>query len=114
MLKLAKLPDRTPVKVTVTLNPDLHRALRDYTALYKAEYGDTETIADLIPYMLASFLDGDRAFTKARKSDVPASAGDPPTEKRRGRPKQDGAAEPAPVPIPVPAQPASPFPETQP
>lgn len=110
MLKLAKLPDRTPVKVTVTLNPDLHRALRDYAALYRAEYGDSETVADLIPYMLASFLDGDRAFTKARKTDVPPSADDLPTAKRRGRLKTDGAAEFAPVTIP----PASPIQETQP
>lgn len=88
MLKLAKLPDRTPVKVTVTVNPDLHRALRDYADLYRAEYGDGETVADLIPYMLASFLDGDRAFAKARKSDVPPSAGDLPSTKRRGRQKK--------------------------
>lgn len=88
MLKLAKLPDRTPVRVTVTLAPDLHRALRDYAALYRAEYGDGETVADLIPYMLASFLDGDRAFAKARKSDVPPPVGEPPTAKRRGRQKK--------------------------
>lgn len=110
MLKLAKLPDRTPVKVTVTLNPDLYRMLRDYAALYRAEYGDSESIADLIPYMLTSFLDGDRAFAKARKTDVSPPTDDLPPEKRRGRPKKDGAAEPAPVTIP----PASPFQETQP
>lgn len=110
MLKLAKLPDRTPVKVTVTLAPDLHRDLCNYAVLYRAEYGDGETVADLIPYMLASFLDGDRAFGKARKTDAPAVADDPPPSKRRGRPKKDGAADPAPVPI----QPASPFQDTQP
>lgn len=110
MLKLAKLPDRTPVKVTVTLNPDLHRALRDYAALYRAEYGYSESIADLIPYMLASFLDGDRAFAKARKTDVPLSADDPPSARRRGRPKKDAAAEQAPNPAPPPL----PFQETQP
>lgn len=108
MLKLAKLPDRTPVKVTVTLPPDLHLALRDYAALYRAEYGDSETVADLIPYMLASFLDGDRAFAKARKSDVPASIDDPPTAKRRGRQKKKHTDNPSPI------SPSPPFPETQP
>lgn len=88
MLKLAKLPDRTPVKVTVTLNPDLHRDLREYAALYRAEYGDGETVADLIPYMLASFLDGDRAFAKARKTGVSPSADEPSPVKRRGRQKK--------------------------
>lgn len=88
MLKLAKLPDRTPVKVTVTLNPDLHRALRDYASLYRAEYGEGESIADLIPYMRASFLDGDRAFAKARKTDVPSPADEPEPTKRRGRQKK--------------------------
>lgn len=110
MLKLAKLPDRTPVKVTVTLNPDLHRALRDYAALYRAEYGEGETVADLIPYMLASFLDGDRAFAKARKTDVAASADEPEPTKRRGRPKKDAAAEPVSDPTP----PAPSFEEAQP
>lgn len=29
-LKLAKLPDRTPVKLAITITPDLHEALHDY------------------------------------------------------------------------------------
>ncbi|WP_136661666.1 DUF2274 domain-containing protein, partial [Nitratireductor sp. XY-223] len=31
-LKLAKLPDRTPAKITVTVSAGLNRALRDYAA----------------------------------------------------------------------------------
>jgi hypothetical protein len=69
-LKLAKLPDRMPVKMTITVQPDLAQALREYAAVYKATYGEAESVAELIPFMLASFLEGDRGFVKARK-DVP-------------------------------------------
>jgi hypothetical protein len=67
-LKLARLPDRTPVKIAITVTPDLDAALRDYLALYRATYGDrVATTADLIPAMLETFLASDRAFAKARK-----------------------------------------------
>lgn len=38
-LKLSRLPDRTPVKLTITLPPDLHQALVTYAALYAENYG---------------------------------------------------------------------------
>ena len=65
-LRLAKLPDRTPVKLAIQVTPDLHQALTDYAALYAQAYGREEAIADLIPAMLAAFLDSDRGFAKAR------------------------------------------------
>ena len=43
-LKLGKLPDRTPVKITIAVNPDLNQALRDYAAIYRTEYGETESV----------------------------------------------------------------------
>jgi len=67
MLKLAKLPDRTPVKITFSAPPDLARALSDYQALYNRAYTDKAEVADLIPAMLETFLASDRAFAKARK-----------------------------------------------
>jgi hypothetical protein len=68
MLKLAKLPDRTPVKITITVTPDLDTDLRSYLNLYRAAYEDKgATVGDLIPAMLESFLASDRAFAKARK-----------------------------------------------
>ncbi len=67
MLKLARLPDRTPVKITITVTPDLAHALGDYQALYNRAYGDKAEVADLIPAMLETFLASDRAFAKARK-----------------------------------------------
>ncbi|RJF91468.1 DUF2274 domain-containing protein [Sphingomonas cavernae] len=66
-LKLAKLPDRTPVKLTISVSPDLHRALNQYAALYSEIYGQEEPIAELIPAMLGSFLESDRAFARARQ-----------------------------------------------
>lgn len=66
-LKLAKLPDRTPVKLTISVSPDLHRALNQYAALYSETYGQEESIAELIPAMLGSFHESDRAFARARQ-----------------------------------------------
>lgn len=67
MLKLAKLPDRTQVKIGITVTPDLAHALADYAALYNRAYSAKAEVADLIPPMLESFLASDRAFAKARK-----------------------------------------------
>lgn len=86
MLKLPKLPDRTPVKLTVTLSPDQHQRLLSYAALYRATYSVDEPVADLIPYMLDAFLDSDRAYARARKEDLPPTQ--EPT-RRRDRRKVD-------------------------
>lgn len=66
-LKLAKLPDRTPVKLTIVVPPDLKRALDDYAATYEATYGRSESVSNLIPYMLATFIENDRVFHRRRK-----------------------------------------------
>ncbi|MEW5704383.1 MAG: DUF2274 domain-containing protein [Pseudomonadota bacterium] len=89
-LKLGKLPDRTPVKITITVSPDLNQALRDYAAIYRTTYGEAESAADLIPFMLSSFLDSDRGFAKARK-EVPI---DPPVEPARQRRARRSSSEP--------------------
>lgn len=67
-LKLAKLADRTPVKITISLSPDLHRVLNAYADAYRAAYGQSEPIGELIPAMLASFLESDRGFARHRRS----------------------------------------------
>ena len=67
-LKLAKLPDRTPIKLSIIVDPDLSRGLADYAELYAAHYSQREAVADLIPAMLTAFLLSDRAFSKARSS----------------------------------------------
>lgn len=66
-LKLGKLPDRTPVKLAITVAPDLLRTLNDYAAIYSEAYGQSEPLAELIPHMLAAFLASDRGFAKARE-----------------------------------------------
>ena len=65
-LKLAKLPDRTPIKLAITITPDLHQALQEYATLYASAYGREEPVAELVPAMLAAFLEGDRTFARSR------------------------------------------------
>ena len=60
-LKLARLPDRTPVKLSLSITPDLAEALAAYARLYAAAYGKEEPIAELVPAMLESFL-GENIF----------------------------------------------------
>jgi len=66
-LKLARLPDRTPVRITILISPDLNQALGAYAELYRESYGQAEAVQELIPAMLASFLESDRAFVQRRR-----------------------------------------------
>lgn len=66
-LKLSKLPERTPVKIAIAVNAELHRALQAYATLYRQAYGEEEEVAQLIPSMLEQFLASDREFAKARR-----------------------------------------------
>lgn len=66
-LKLAKLPDRIPVKLTIHVSPQLHGDLSRYAAAYRETYGQEESVTDLVPAMLAAFLESDRAFHKGRQ-----------------------------------------------
>lgn len=61
-LKLSKLPDRSPVKLAITISPDLQTALQAYAA----KYGVEEPVAELATAMLAAFLEGDRNFMRTR------------------------------------------------
>ncbi|MPZ40602.1 MAG: DUF2274 domain-containing protein [Rhizobiales bacterium] len=84
-MKLAKLPDRVPVKLQVTLAPDLAARLRDYADLYQQTYGAREEPVDLVPFMVEAFLDSDPEFrrvsrTKTGKGD---DAEQPATSSRR-------------------------------
>jgi hypothetical protein len=65
-LKLGRLPDRTPVKLSITITPDLHAALQSYATIYAEAYGVEEPVADLLPAMIASFLESDRSFVRER------------------------------------------------
>lgn len=61
-IKLRQLPERTPMKLAISVMPDLHARLVDYAAFYAQAYGNEETVIELIPAMLAAFLESDRAF----------------------------------------------------
>lgn len=67
-LKLAKLPDRTPVKITISVKPNLHAMLFRYSEFYRQSYGEEESVAELIPFMLQAFMEADRGFAKALKA----------------------------------------------
>ncbi len=67
-MKLAKLPDRTPVKMNVVLTPSLAKRLREYADLYAETYGNKEEISELIPFILQAFLDSDAGY-KAKLKD---------------------------------------------
>lgn len=84
-LRLAQLPDRVPVKLTITVPPELKKALDDYALLYAKAYGAEEQVTELIPYMLDLFLKGDHVFRKERKG-LNGSSGPPaPRSPRRTR-----------------------------
>lgn len=80
-LKLGKLPDRTPVKIGITVMPDLSAALLQYLALYNRIYSQDESLPELIPFMLQSFLDSDRSFAKAQRE---TASNERPATPRRG------------------------------
>lgn len=66
-IKLGRLPDRTPVKITIMVSPELNRALGDYAEAYAEAYGEAEPVAELVPAILAAFLQSDRSFLRARR-----------------------------------------------
>ena len=73
-IKLPRIPDRTPIKITITVLPELHQKLSEYADLYRTTYGANDSIADLVPHMLAAFLASDRAF--ARRKIAPSNTAD--------------------------------------
>ena len=77
-LKLAKLPDRTPVKITFKADPELNKSLEAYAEFYRETYGEAEPLSELIPYMLEAFLKADSGFNKAlREKSATATRPDP-------------------------------------
>ena len=67
-LRLDKLPDRTPVRMSIAVDPDLAVALTDYAEIYRKAYGVEEKAEVLIPAMLEHFLRQDAGFKRARKA----------------------------------------------
>ncbi len=68
-LKLGKLPDRKPVKYTLTVSAEIAGLLEDYAAIYNQAYGgEAEPVEELIPYLLENFLKADRVFMRERQA----------------------------------------------
>ena len=67
-LKLAKLPDRTPQKLNLVLTPNLAADLNAYAELYRERYGSDEPLTELVPAMLAAFIESDRQFKRPRSA----------------------------------------------
>ena len=40
-LRIGKLPDLTPVKMTISLDREVHEMLEDYARIYCESYGET-------------------------------------------------------------------------
>ncbi len=65
-IHIANLPYRTPIKLTISVLPDLNYARADYENIYAKAYGQTDPVIALIPEMLQTFLDSDREFRRMR------------------------------------------------
>jgi len=66
-LKIGKLPDMTPTKLSINVTPSLKSDLDVYAQLYQQAYGDKQNVANLIPLMLEGFLASDSGFKKAKR-----------------------------------------------
>lgn len=67
-LKLAGMPDDTPVKLTIELPADVHRDLVRYGAILADAEGRAFTPSQLIGPMLSRFMAADRTFTNQKKT----------------------------------------------
>ena len=63
ILRIGKLPDRTPIKLTITVSPGLKQALDDYAVVYRETYGVDEPIGELLPAIISAFLESDKAVS---------------------------------------------------
>ncbi|MEZ6002042.1 DUF2274 domain-containing protein [Hyphomonas sp.] len=67
-LKIGPLPDRTPQKLTVLIDPPLAADLDDYARIHSEIHGVEVPVAALVPLMLETFLASDSGFRRARRS----------------------------------------------
>lgn len=65
-LRLGPLPKAKTVRLTITLPAAVKADLDRYAELYAAAYGEPVDVAALVPHMLATFMERDRAFRKAQ------------------------------------------------
>ena len=65
-------------------------AHREYASLYRVTYGSAVSIAELIPFMIGAFPDGDRGFAKARKTVADDPTLEPPAAPPNFRQPREG------------------------
>lgn len=63
-IRLSKLPDRTPVRLAVTISPELSHRLARYQAFYRTAYEREESVGDLAAAIIGAFLESDKAFAR--------------------------------------------------
>lgn len=66
-LRLGPIPKATPVKITIVLTSEFKAQLDRYAEIHARAWGEAVDVADLIPHMLRSFVEGDKAFRHASK-----------------------------------------------
>ena len=67
-LKIGAIPTRKPMKLAVSLPPDVGDALDDYAEIHAREFGRKTPVGELAALMIERFLNSDAAFKRARKS----------------------------------------------
>ena len=67
-LRLGPLPKAKTVRLTVTLSAAVKTDLDRYAELYAAAYGEPVDSAVLVPHILSTFMERDRAFRKAAQA----------------------------------------------
>ncbi|MBU2605141.1 MAG: DUF2274 domain-containing protein [Alphaproteobacteria bacterium] len=72
-LKIGPLPDRTPRKLTLLMDPLLIAELEDYARVHSRINGNDVSAQALVPHMLEAFMASDTGFRKARKALVSGS-----------------------------------------
>ena len=63
-LRLGPLPKNEVVRLTIALPATVKADLDNYAALYGRTYGEAVDAAALVPHMLATFMERDRAFKR--------------------------------------------------
>lgn len=74
-LRLGREVARKPVRLTLTIGPDLADELKLYAEAYEREYGDAQTPAQLAPHMIRAFLASDGGFKAAKRASATAPDG---------------------------------------
>ena len=74
-LRLGPLPKTESVRLTVTLSATIKADLDRYAELYAREYGESVDMAALVPHMLATFMERDRAFRRGVQATISVKSG---------------------------------------